>query len=78
MKAHLLFHSVHTFSKILSIARILLESVFSPKLLNNPLASCSLIKFGILLLHTAEFDKSIVLPVFLQPLGFYFLYLSAF
>ena len=30
------------------------------KLLNNPLASCSLINFDFLLLHTAYFDKSII------------------
>ena len=31
-------------------------------LLNNPLVSCSLINFDILQLHTAHFDKSIILP----------------
>ena len=33
--------------------------VLIPKLLNNPLASCSLINFDFLLSHTAHFDKSI-------------------
>ena len=37
--------------------------IFIPvNLLNNPLASCSLIKFDFLLLHTAHFDTSIILP----------------
>ena len=32
---------------------------FIPKLLNNSLASCSLINLNILLPHTAKYDKSI-------------------
>ena len=43
---------------------ILLESVFIPKPLNNPLASCSLINLDFLLSQTANFDKGIILPVF--------------
>ena len=34
-------------------------------LLNNPLASSSLINFDFLLSHTAHFDKSIILPFWL-------------
>ena len=37
--------------------------IFTPaKLLNNALASCSLINFNFLLLHDAHFDKRIILP----------------
>ena len=35
------------------------------KLPSNPLASCSLISFDFFLLHTVQFDKSIILPFFL-------------
>ena len=40
------------------------ERFFFPKLLNNPLHSCSLIYFDFSLLHTVHFDKSIILPFF--------------
>ena len=40
---------------------ILLSGVLIPKLLNNPLASCSLINIDFLLPYIAHFDKSIVL-----------------
>ena len=43
---------------------ILLKSVFILKLLDNSLASCSLINFDILLSHTAYFDKNITLSFF--------------
>ena len=36
--------------------------IFYIKLLNNPLASCSLINFDFLLSHTAHFDKNTILP----------------
>ena len=50
---------------------ILLKDVFIPKLLNNPLASCSLQNFQFLLLHTEHFVKSILLPfVVLTTFGF--------
>ena len=52
---------------------ILFKGVFIPKLLNNPLASCSLINFHFLLSHTEHFDKSIILPFFvLATFGFLF------
>ena len=44
--------------------RNLLKCFFITKLLNNPLASCSLINLNFLLSHTAHFDKSIILPFF--------------
>ena len=34
------------------------------KLLNNTLASCSLRNFDFLILHTEDFNKSIILPFF--------------
>ena len=50
---------------------------FTPvKLINNPLAACSLRNFNFLLLHTEHFDKSIIIP-FLVPTTFGFL-LSVF
>ena len=49
----------------------LLKGVFIPKLLNNLLASCSLINLDSLLSHTAHFDKSIILFFFvLTTFGF--------
>ena len=42
---------------------ILLNGVFRPKLLNNPLATFSLINLDFLLLHIAHFDNSILLPL---------------
>ena len=39
-----------------------MKSVFIPKLLNNPLASCSLIHFDFLLLHTIHFDVYFLIP----------------
>ena len=35
-----------------------------PKLLNNPLSSCSSINFDFIISHTAHIDKSIILPFF--------------
>ena len=43
---------------------IRLKRVFIPKLLNNPLASCSLINLDFLLLQTVQFGISIILPFF--------------
>ena len=43
---------------------ILVKGVFNPRLLNNPLASCSLTNLEFLLSDTAHFDKSINLPLF--------------
>ena len=44
-------------------------------LLNNPQASCSLVKLRFLLLHNAQFDKNTILSfLVLTNLGFYFLY----
>ena len=61
----------------------LLKGVFIPKLLNNLLASCSLINFDFLLSHTADFDKSIILLFFvLKTFGFllsvFFLHLKQY
>ena len=47
------------------------------KLLNIPLDCCSLVNFDFLLLHTAHFDKSIILLPFLVFTTFGFL-LSVF
>ena len=48
-------------------------STLIPKLHNDSLASCSLINFDFLLLHTAPFDKSIVFPfLVLTTSGFLF------
>ena len=45
--------------------------ILIPKLLNNPLGSCSLKKIDFLLLHTEHFDKSIILLfLVLTTLGF--------
>ena len=41
------------------------------KLLNTPLASCSLRNFNFLLLHTAHFDKRIILPFLVFTTYFY-------
>ena len=41
---------------------IRIDIFITVKLLNNQLASCSLKDFDFLLLHTAHFDKSIILP----------------
>ena len=40
------------------------KGVFSPRLHNDPIASCSLINFNFLQSHTEHFDKSIILPFF--------------
>ena len=37
-----------------------IDTLILVNLLNNPLASCSLIKFNFLLLKTAHFDKTII------------------
>ena len=42
---------------------ILLKGVLIPKLLNNPLASCSLKSYDCLLLHTAHVNKRIIFPL---------------
>ena len=55
------------------MSKSLRNGIFIPvKLLNNLfLASCSLINFSFLLLHTAHFDKSIIHPfLVLATLGF--------
>ena len=56
---------------------ILYKAALIPKLFNDPLPSCSLINFYFLLIHTENFDKSIILPflvfttfVFLLPVFF--------
>ena len=59
--------------------KVFLFLILIPKLLNNPLASCSLSNFDFLLLHTKHFDKSIILHfLVLATLGFllsvFFLY----
>ena len=41
------------------------KDIFHPKLLNNPVASCSLINLNFSLSHTAHFDKSIGVSLFL-------------
>ena len=47
----------------------------SPKLLINPLASCSFLNFDFLQSHTAHFDKDIIFPFFVfTTLNFHFLY----
>ena len=42
--------------------RILLNGVLSPKLLNNPIASCSFINLHFLLPYISHFDDDINLP----------------
>ena len=50
---------------------ILLKGIFIPKLLNNPLASCCLRNFDVLLSHITQFDKSIIYLFFvLATFGF--------
>ena len=50
---------------------LLLQGVVIPKLLNNPLGSCSLKNLDFLLTHTSHFDISIILPFFvLTTFGF--------
>ena len=44
--------------------RIWLKGVLTPKLLNNPLASCYLRIFDFLPLHIENFDKCLILPFF--------------
>ena len=52
----------------------LFKGVLIPKLLNNPLAWCSLINLDFLLLHIAQFDYIIgLLCLFLTILGLIFL-----
>ena len=52
-------------------SRILLSDVFNPNLVNNPLASYSLITLGFLLSQTTQFDKCISFPFFVfESLGF--------
>ena len=53
------------------VKEILLKGVCFPELLNNPIASYSLINFNFSLSHTAHFDKGIILPFFaLTTFGF--------
>ena len=53
------------------LRRFRAKGAFILKLLNNPLASCSLINFEFLLSHTAHYYKSIILPFFvLATFGF--------
>ena len=42
---------------------IFLNGLFNLKLLNNPLASCSLINLELLLLHNVHFVQNIVFPL---------------
>ena len=45
------------------MGKSLRNGTFIPiNLLDNPLASCSLINFHILLSHTKHFDKNIIIP----------------
>ena len=46
------------------MGNLLRTGIFHPKLLNNLLASSSLINIDFLLPQTALFDKSIILPLF--------------
>ena len=56
------------------MGKSLVSGTFIPvNLLNNPLASCSLINFNFLLSHTEHFDKKIILQ-FLVFKTFRFLY----
>ena len=51
--------------------RIWVKGVLIPKLINNPIASCSLRIFEVLLLHSEQLDKNIVLPfLVLTTFGF--------
>ena len=54
------------------MGKSLRNSTFTPvKVLENPLISCSLRNFDFLLLHTAHFDKGIILPfLVLTTFGF--------
>ena len=63
MRTCLLFHSFYT-------KGLLLKGGFIPKLLNNPLVSCSLINFDFLLSLTAYFDKNILPVVVFNTFGF--------
>ena len=51
---------------------IFLIPVFNPKLLNNPLALCSLINLDFLLSHTADFNKSVSFLLCFANFGFLF------
>ena len=46
------------------IIGILSKPVYNPKLLNNLLASCSLINLDFLLPQTTQFDETIILACF--------------
>ena len=61
----------------------LLNSVLIPNLFNNPFASCLLINFHFLLLHTAHFDNIIILRLLvIETCGFilfvYFLHFKQY
>ena len=55
-----------------SMGKSLRDGIYAPvKLRNNFLASCFLRKFDFWLLHTAYFDKSIILPfLIITTLGY--------
>ena len=56
---------VNTFqNKRVTTKGTLLKYFFIPKLLSNPLASCCLTNFKLLLSHTTQFYKNIILPLF--------------
>ena len=46
---------------------ISIKGIIISKLLNNPPASCCLINFDFLQLHTLHFDKMIILLLFVFP-----------
>ena len=62
IKTCLLFDSIYTLNKRGPTKRILLKDVFIPKLLINPIVSCSLISTDVLLSRGAHFDKFISFP----------------
>ena len=65
--AFLYFHNKILFNNV-----ILLKGTLIPNWLNSSLASCSLINLKFLLLQTAHFDRSIVLPLLIfEILGFF-------
>ena len=63
IKAYLLLHSFYTFKTkyLLTVNHLRIGIFNSAKLLNNPLACCSLINLNFLLLHNAHLDESIIL-----------------
>ena len=65
----------YIFKKISPNNGVILKGAFSPKLVNSPLASCTLIDRNFLLMYAADFDKNIILYWFLKLLDLYFPYL---